>query len=246
MLGHTAVIDPAVESTCAAPGLTEGSHCGVCGEILVPQKTTLEKNHTVVMDKPKAPTCTEPGLEGTGMHCSACGTILLAQKEIPPLEHQWTDADCDTPQTCSVCGATDGEPAGHTEVHHEGKQPTCVSIGWNAYVTCANCDYTSYEELGATGEHTRDVYGKCIHCQTAEASVGYDSTTATIVLHDLPENAEKVFIAIYNEWGQLLDVVTGSVGEKIHLPSVDGAYRICVFYLDDSWKPVSDSYSFFW
>lgn len=35
--GHTAVVDPAVPADYEHPGLTEGSHCSVCGKILVPQ-----------------------------------------------------------------------------------------------------------------------------------------------------------------------------------------------------------------
>ena len=37
--GHKEVIDPAIAATCTETGLTQGSHCSVCDEILTAQKT---------------------------------------------------------------------------------------------------------------------------------------------------------------------------------------------------------------
>ena len=42
----------------------------------------------------------------------------------------------------------------HDIVTHEAKTATCVDIGWNAYETCSRCDYSTYSEIPATGEHT--------------------------------------------------------------------------------------------
>ena len=43
--GHIAVTDPAVEATCLNAGKTEGSHCSVCGEVLVEQKEIPALGH---------------------------------------------------------------------------------------------------------------------------------------------------------------------------------------------------------
>lgn len=45
-------------------------------------------------------------------------------------------------------------PLKHTAINHEAKAPTCTEIGWNTYVTCSRCDYTTYQEIPATGHST--------------------------------------------------------------------------------------------
>ena len=47
-------------------------------------------------------------------------------------EHDWEDADCDTPKTCSICGLTDGDALGHTPEEDDGDCTTAI--------TCANCE----------------------------------------------------------------------------------------------------------
>ncbi len=44
-LGHTAAEDPAKEPNCTETGLTAGSHCSVCGEILIPQEEIPALGH---------------------------------------------------------------------------------------------------------------------------------------------------------------------------------------------------------
>ncbi len=43
--GHTPVVDDAAEPDCTNPGLTEGSHCGVCGVTLVAQEAVDALGH---------------------------------------------------------------------------------------------------------------------------------------------------------------------------------------------------------
>lgn len=45
-------------------------------------------------------------------------------------------------------------PLKHTAINHEAKAPTCTEVGWNAYVTCSRCEYTTYAEIPATGHST--------------------------------------------------------------------------------------------
>lgn len=44
--GHTEVVDPGTPATCTEPGLTEGKHCSVCGEVITAQEV-IEAGHDV-------------------------------------------------------------------------------------------------------------------------------------------------------------------------------------------------------
>ena len=127
LAAHTEEVMPAVEPTCTATGLTEGTKCSVCGEILEEQQIVPAKGHQyddgVVTTQP---TCTQKGVKT--FTCTVCGTTKT--EEVSEL--------------------------GHDILHHEAKAPTCTEIGWEAYDTCSRCDYTTYKEIEAKG-HTEEV-----------------------------------------------------------------------------------------
>jgi hypothetical protein len=58
-LGHTAVIDKYISPTCTKTGLTEGIHCSVCNDILVPQVEIPMLAH--IYDDKYDKTCNECG-----------------------------------------------------------------------------------------------------------------------------------------------------------------------------------------
>ncbi|MGN1141689.1 MAG: hypothetical protein ACI4TF_10835, partial [Oliverpabstia sp.] len=112
--GHTEVADEAVEATCTTAGKTAGSHCSVCGEVIVAQETVKAKGHTEVVDEAVEATCTTTG-KTEGKHCSVCHEVLVAQEEIPaghtPVTDKAVEATCTTAgktagSHCSVCGET--------------------------------------------------------------------------------------------------------------------------------------------
>ena len=156
-LGHTAVIDEAVDATCTETGLTEGKHCGVCGTVIVAQTVVDALGHkydAVVTD----PTCTEKGY--TTYTCSVCGDTYTAD-EVEKLGHTYTSEVTTAPTctekgiktfTCS-CGDTYTEEiaaTGHILTQVEAKAPTCTEAGYEAYEYCSACDYTTYKEVAAT------------------------------------------------------------------------------------------------
>ena len=116
---HQAVTDAAVPATCTKDGLTAGSHCAVCGEILKAQTVVKAKGHKAVTDPAVPATCTAAG-KTAGSHCEVCGEILTAQAVVKAAGHQWdggqvTKAPTETENgvrtfTCTVCGQTKQEP----------------------------------------------------------------------------------------------------------------------------------------
>lgn len=77
----------------------------------------------------------------TDATCKTPKTCSLCQAvEGNPLEHHWLEADCETPKTCSLCAATEGSPLGH-----QWNDATCT-----APKTCSTCGMME----GAPLEHT--------------------------------------------------------------------------------------------
>ena len=156
-LGHT----PGNGATC-----TTAQTCTVCGAEL-----EAAKGHTVVIDKAVAPTCTATGLT-EGEHCSVCGEVLTAQTVVDALGHApGAAATCTADQTCTRCGEVLNEKLGHDEIEHEAKAPTCTEIGWDAYVTCSRCDYTTKVEKAALNHDLTQVEAKAPTC----TEIGWDA-----------------------------------------------------------------------
>lgn len=89
--GHTEVIDAGIEPTCFEAGISEGKHCSVCYEILIPQYIIPIK-HKEVIDVAVEPTCTTTGLT-EGKHCSECNEVLIKQ-EVVAAQHNYIDYVC--------------------------------------------------------------------------------------------------------------------------------------------------------
>ena len=150
---HEIVTDEAVDPTCTETGLTEGYHCGKCGEVILKQFTVKALGHK----KGTAATCTEAAICSVcGEHygdpaghqfadatcsvpatCVVCGEV---EGEVNPDNHDFTDATCTDPQVCKDCGA-EGEPA----LGHTWADATCT-----APKTCSVCGETEGDPLGHT------------------------------------------------------------------------------------------------
>lgn len=85
---------------------------------------------------------------GNGTHTRSCTNYC---REVDTAKCTGGKATCSAKAVCEVCGGEYGEKdsSNHDRVHHEAKAPTCTDIGWDAFDTCKNCDYTDYQEIPA-------------------------------------------------------------------------------------------------
>ena len=123
-LGHEHIAKEVAEvpATCTKTGLTAGTICADCQDIIVPQEVIAATGHTEVIDAAVLPTCTSTGLT-EGKHCSVCDEVLVKQEVIATIEHDWDE------------GKVTVEP----KVGVEG-----VKI-----FTCKNCNKTKTETIPA-------------------------------------------------------------------------------------------------
>ena len=152
-LDHTVVKDPAVESSCAEAGLTEGYHCSVCGEVFVEQLATPLMAHDIVPLEAVPASCVETGLTaGTG--CSVCGYVETAQETLEALGHTPVkDAAVAATSAkegktegshCSVCGEVlEAQQSvallNHSPVTDKAVAATCTAAGKTEGSHCASC-----------------------------------------------------------------------------------------------------------
>ena len=179
-LGHTEAFDEAKEADCTNSGLTAGSHCSVCDEVIIPQEVIPAHGHHEVIDDAKSPTCTESGLT-VGSHCSSCGEVFVAQNVVEPLGHSVVILTA-VPATCVSEGVTEGKycdrcgeflvaqeiiaPKGHTEVVVPGYEPDCTNVGLTDGTKCTACDSMTVPQqmippLGHTEEILEAVAPDC-------------------------------------------------------------------------------------
>lgn len=87
-LGHAVAIDPAVAATCTTAGLTEGSHCTACNEVLTAQQTIPALGHDWDEGEvTKAATCSATGVRTH--HCTRCNVAGEQEIAIDPNAHSW-------------------------------------------------------------------------------------------------------------------------------------------------------------
>ncbi len=92
----------------------------------------------------------------------------------PDCEHVFGEATCTEAPTCTLCGATEGEPLGHS-YNTVVTAPTCQDNGYTTH-TCSVCGDSYEDEETDTVEHNY-VDGACEWCGTPDPdSIDYSGT----------------------------------------------------------------------
>ena len=182
--GHTnaePVVENSVAATCSATGSYDSVvYCSVCNAEQSRTTVILEQlPHTEEEIPAVAATCETTGMT-VGVKCSVCHEVLTAPEQ--------TDA------------------LGHDEVAHEAKEPTCTEIGWDAYVTCSRCDYTTYAEKASLGHTAGEAvsenevkatctaagsYESVVYCSVCDAELSREKKTVAALGHDTVTYAYK-------------------------------------------------------
>ena len=188
--GHTAVTIPGKAATCTETGLTDGSKCSVCEEILVEQTVIAALGHdwdeSVVT---KEPTCTE---DGTKLYtCQRCGETNT--ETIPATGHSyeesWNSDGENHWRVCQVCGAR-GEEAAHSWKWVVDQKPNGTQAG-KQHQECTVCGARGEEEtiLTATvpdGETGKEYRVQVVDSQPEET---VENTLTQAAETKLPANA---------------------------------------------------------
>ncbi|MBP3322392.1 MAG: leucine-rich repeat protein [Clostridia bacterium] len=95
---HQPVAIPGVAATCQKTGLSEGSYCSVCGEMLVAQTVVPKAAHTEKILPAITPTCTQSGHSEKTI-CAVC-ELVLDEGQILTADHEYEQDG-----NCIFCGA---------------------------------------------------------------------------------------------------------------------------------------------
>lgn len=105
--------------------------------------------------------------------------------------HQWKEATCTAPKTCTVCGETEGEALGHDWIEATITAPK----------TCSRCGETEGEPLALPSVRTEVVYDNSYFCQYAdkiELDVDDDGEKELVVRYERNDDSVAFLREIYD------------------------------------------------
>ena len=231
------------QATCTEAGLkVRVCECGESKTEIIP----AGHSYTSVVT---APTCTEQGF--TTHICAGCGDSYIDVLEATG--HNYSDIVTPptcmeqgfTTHTCAGCGDSyiDAyvDALGHDEIEHTAKTATCTEIGWDAYVACSRCDYSTYSEILTV--HNFQQSDTCENCgqNIADVAVDYFDMSATeddnIKCYVIPRPDDKCDAYIKGT-GAMEDYYYN--GNGYNLPFFHKAYTIATAYISSGVTSIGD------
>lgn len=172
---HVEVVDAGSAATCTEPGLTDGSHCSVCGVTLKEQTVIQPTGHSFGEWKDiNTVSCTEGGEQERT--CTVCGFSEKQTITAPghSLSDEWT---VDVPATCTQTGTKSrtctrcGEKVEtaeipmteHVIVTDPAVAATCTKSGLTEGKHCSVCNTVITAQEKTTASHRYSGY-KCSVC----------------------------------------------------------------------------------
>jgi molybdopterin converting factor small subunit len=196
--------------------------------------------HDKVLHPDQSTTCTDIGWKAYET-CLRCD--YTTYEEIPANGHSYGDwvettaptctEDGEKTKECSVCHNVVTEVVdklGHDEVTHNAQTATCEQIGWNAYVTCSRCDYTTYVEIPkldhSMSEWTETTAPTCLEKGEEHRTCGnceYSETRELAALnHDRIEHEAKAPSCTEVGWDAYVSCSRCDYTTYVELPSKGG------------------------
>ncbi len=144
------------------------------GGVIVLNGSTVESNKEVMVNASSI-TFEVADNDGGDAGQARITAIEVVYTDVPAHDCVYSDANCTTPKTCTICGATDGEALGHS--YDEGVETTpanCTETGVKTFTCHCGDQYT--EVIEALGHDTDN--GTCTRCGTevGGSSAGEEKT----------------------------------------------------------------------
>lgn len=153
-------------------------------------------------------------------------------------DHVYAEATCTAPKTCTKCGETEGEPAGHTLTAtctgcgqtNEGFRPLCGEFEWSFAEGKAGDEDMIINFYGFHQYESQSFVNVAHERYTTLAALAADQETTVEALRAEYEELEMIKIFFdteygYNGWGVSFDQVT----------FVENGYTVTLAAVEESW-----------
>ena len=255
---------PAVNATCTTSGLTEGSKCVDCEEIIVEQTVINALGHDLTQYEAKAPTCEEDGWEAYET-CSRCDHNTKV--ELSALGHD-TIIDEAVESTCTETGLTEGSHCSvcneifvaqtvtskKAHTYDDNYDATCNVCGFERDTECAHENIEILPAVNATCTTSGFTEGsKCVDCE--EIIVEQVSTSLAdhtwndgeiVVQPTATTKGEKLYTctecgAEHREEIPMLEQEVGDVDGEEGISSNDAIYLLMHTFFPEEYPVSQDS-----